>query len=111
MNKIQQSLQDNMQDILANLPEEHHEGCKQQIQKACELPVMSDDEANAAIIQALPDERAAEFKQNPTAFRADPNPTLEEQKAAVLDALESDEHKQQFEANWESQLRGYNSGC
>lgn len=106
MNKVQQSLQDNIEEILANLPEEHHEGCKQQIQQACEAPVMSDEEANAAIIKALPEERASAFKENPTTFRAEPKPSLEEQKQAVLNALDNDEHKQQFEANWESQLKG-----
>ncbi len=106
MNKVQQSLQDNMQDILDNLPKEHHEGCKQQIQEACETPVMTDDEAKEAIIEALPEEHKAAFKQNPTNFRAPPKPTLEEQKAAVLDVLDSDELKQQFEKNWKSELTG-----
>lgn len=106
MNKVQQSLQDNIQDILDNLPREHHDGCKQQIQEACETQVISDDEAHAAIVEALPKECAAAFKENPTAFRAAPNPTLEEQKQAVLNALDSDELKQQFEKNWESQLVG-----
>ena len=104
MDKVQQSLQDNMEHILANLPKEFHESCKKEIAAACETPLMTDEEETAAILEALPAEHAEAYKQNPTSHKAAAKPSIEEQKAAVLDALESDEHKKQFEANWQSQL-------
>jgi histidinol dehydrogenase len=106
MDKVQQSLQDNMEHILANLPKEFHESCKKEIAAACESPLMSDEEEAATILEALSPEHAEAFKQNPTAHKSAPKSSLEEQKAAVLDALDSDEHKKQFEENWQSQLIG-----
>jgi hypothetical protein len=93
-----------MEDILANLPKECHEDCKKEIAAASESPLLTDEQEIAAILEALPAEHADAFKQNPTAHKAAAKPSIEEQKAAVLDALESDEHKKQFEENWESQL-------
>ena len=53
MNKVQQSLQDNMEHVLANLPKECHEDCKKEIAAASESPLMSDEEEAAAILKAL----------------------------------------------------------
>ena len=75
-----------------------------QVAEACESCCMSDEEEKTAILEALPSEHAEGFLANPTAHKPLPKPSIEEQKAAVLAALDNEEHKKQFSENCESQL-------
>lgn len=106
MNNVQQSLKENEADILANLPEEHHENFKKEIESAAPPALLTDDEEAEAILEALPDEHMQAFKDNPTAHKCEAKPSIEEQKQAVLEMLDDDEHKKAFEENFESQLNG-----
>lgn len=105
MNKVQQSLKENEANILANLPEEVHDDFKKEMESASAAVLLTDDEEAEAILEALPDEHMQAFKDNPTAHKCEAKPSIEEQKQAVLEMLDDDEHIKAFEENFESQLR------
>ncbi len=107
MDKVQQSLEDNKAEVLANLPEEFHADFEKQCQDACETPAMTDDEVVKAITEGLPSdtEIAKEFEKNPVIEKGAAAPSLDEQKAAVIAELgDNEELKKDFEANADQQL-------
>ena len=96
-----------MDYILSKLPEEFHDECKKSIKASKDVAPMSDDEVKAAVLAALPfdvpDAVKASFEDNPNLAKPAPAPSREEQKAMVLEKL-SDEHKADFEKNWENEI-------
>ncbi len=85
MGIVKESLQTNLDEILKNLPEEFHEDCKKQIDTVEEPSPLSEAEEFEAIKAELinnPDviyetEAIADFEANPTAHKAEAQPSEE----------------------------------
>ena len=94
MSKIQQSLQDNLADIKANLPEEFHADLEKMVAEATDAPAMSAEEEADAVKAELygnPDVDDAEWvdKVDVSQHAAPAALSAEEQEAAMKAELEA----------------------
>ena len=104
MDNIKKSLEENLDFIREQLPENLKSDAENCLKEAEAAPApLTDEEAQKAVLEALPEHCKAEFEKDPVIPKPEPVPTLAEQKAAVLENL-PEQFKADFEANGESQL-------
>ena len=104
MSEVKKSLQENMEYIRSQLPDDLKDTAEQCLDN-CEVKFDDDDMAKQQILHQLTDEVKEKIDTDSILPSLETQPSLEEQKAMVLEAL-PDEFKADFEKNAENELVG-----
>jgi len=103
-NEVKQSLQDNMSEILENLPEEFHEEHKASVESAAPSPKLTTDEAKAQAAELMKENPSIADKECVPLLDADPliNQSIVQPNEAELE-LQKEELLAEIRAGLESE--------